>query len=698
MGKRDPHNNNAERVARHRETTGTYPPQADQDNFMFLAKGNGSVNLTALFLLGLVASGALIDGVSAATTTPPNRGARAKSNTPRITAHNATQVQTSSTPINGLPPQVTAKPQAASVIVPDSTQASKKINKRKTSNVFNTANINGVNGHIWALEKPAQGFKSDTTGVAVSLIADGNGNLNLIGSSPDSTTKHPNGQVNMAYAIDTTSGSTQETLSGTAFTSSSSKRIGIQISQGDFNGDGIQDFVIQAGGSKVDDPRTVFMVFGNKNGLPENVDLDTMPQGTGVKITQTHTDGSPVLLGKNAASIGDPDGSGYDKIAIPNCVDPTEEDGPSDSVCILNGRPTTEWPANYDLDQLANDDEGTVIRSLIHNGLAVYHPFSLPNVTGNGMDGFAIASPYDTFDIHKFYEGVFNIFYPNPNGFPKVVADPDRFLKNGGGTVLTGGEPHAYVGMASTTDFTTVDGTPAIAVGAPQAKGFGPGKVYVVKTPIQNTITESPFNLKELTPEQGLVMPGQCDGDLTGRQLAPGLTFVDDTTNTLVVGTGKGKVYIAKVGEPNSENEIPLSPENPEVMTVIGKPGAFGDELGRSMDSAIDPKTNTTVIALGAPGAADGGNIVTLNGGQEFPLSAEDLSCSTPTPSPTTNTPSPAGNHDDGSNVGKWIGATIGAGAVIAAIGFFAYKRGACRNPEEMSESSQLLPSPINSH
>jgi hypothetical protein len=661
--------------------------QAIQNDFMFLARGNQSVNLTALVLLGLVASGALIDGVSATTTTPANRETRARSGTSRTTIHNETQVQASSVLISEpQPPIITQK--TANVIIPSakSTQAPKPISKKRStsSNVFNTENINGVNGHEWALEQPAEGFKSDTTGRAVALIEDGKGNLNLIGSSPDSTTKHPNGQVNMAYAIDTTSGPAQEVLAGTTFTSSSSGAIGQQLSKGDFNGDEIPDVLIQAGGSKDDDPRPVFIVFGNANGLPENVDLDTMPQGTGVKIIETNGDESSLTrFGKNAASIGDPDGSGYDKIAIPNCF--------SDSVCIINGRPTSEWPNPYDLSDrfpngVPNAGEGTIIDSLIHTGFVVYHPFSLPNVTGNGMDGFAISCPYDQITIGSkaTSEGVVNIFYPNPDGFPEVISNTDKFLKDGGGLTLRGGEPYAYAGKAVTTGFTTVDGTPALAVGAPQAQSYGPGTVYVIKTPIQDTIKESPFNLKELTPEQGLVMPGRSDGDLTGSTLVPGYTFFGNTTNALVAGTGKGIVYIAKVGEPNSANEIPLTPDNPEVMTVIGVPGAFGDELGQSMDSAIDPKTNTTVIALGAPGAAHGGNIITLNGGQEFP--------SSPTPAP-----SPAGDHkDDGDNADKWIGTAVAVTFVAAAatLGIFAARKtGACRQDGEnmLTEESRLI-------
>jgi hypothetical protein len=102
------------------------------------------------------------------------------------------------------------------------------------------------------------------------------------------------------------------------------------------------------------------------------------------------------------------------------------------------------------------------------------------------------------------------------------------------------------------------------------------------------------------------------------------------------------------------------------------------------MDSAIDPKTNTTVIALGAPGAAHGGNIITLNGGQEFP--------SSPTPAP-----SPAGDHkDDGDNADKWIGTAVAVTFVAAAatLGIFAARKtGACRQDGEnmLTEESRLI-------
>jgi hypothetical protein len=105
---------------------------------------------------------------------------------------------------------------------------------------------------------------------------------------------------------------------GLTITSSASGSLGVQVSgAGDFNGDGIADYLVTAPDTNVGsgtENGSVYVIFGSKS--PQSVDLDTfdtlIQHGGGVRIDGVTNS----QLGASAAAAGDVDGDGLSDIVI----------------------------------------------------------------------------------------------------------------------------------------------------------------------------------------------------------------------------------------------------------------------------------------------------------------------------------------------------------------------------------------------
>ncbi|KFB10914.1 Ig-like domain repeat protein [Nitratireductor basaltis] len=251
---------------------------------------------------------------------------------------------------------------------------------------------------------PADGIRitgdlaGDTLGESVSILGDVNGDgfndflIGAVGQDPNGTAS---GAAYIVYGkstgwadIDLSSFSASDgfKVSGLA----AGDRLGASVSSaGDFNGDGIEDFLIGAPGTDHNgtDTGSAYVIFGGA-GL-SSIDLSTLTPAQGTEIRGVLAEGE---LGAVVSSAGDVDGDGLDDIIV-SVPDSDEKGSGTGSAYIIYGK--SGGLGTVDVTDLSTQDGFKVVgrASGSKTGHAGKSVTAAGDVNGDGFDDLLLGAP-----------------------------------------------------------------------------------------------------------------------------------------------------------------------------------------------------------------------------------------------------------------------------------------------------------------
>lgn len=339
---------------------------------------------------------------------------------------------------------------------------------------------------------------------------------------------------------------------------------------GDFNDDGIDDFIIGAHGSDAVDFSSgrSYVVFGKVGGLPSPLQLASLDGRNGFKV-----DGEGLLseAGYSVSAAGDVNGDGVDDIIIgaPFALDGAE-DGRS-YVLFGTSKPHSE---TFSLSNL-NGSNGFVIDGLSTKSKSGYSVSAAGDVNNDGFGDVIIGAP--KLDINgsggpgNEHGGAYVVF-GKAGAFSKSL--PLTSLDGSNGFRLDGEnlDDRAGKSVAGAGDVNG-DGYDDLIVGATIADPDGPdtGRAYVVFGHPGGFSATLP--LAGLDGTNGFKLDGEWDGDRAGISVAGIGDINNDGFDDIAVGahlfdkvgeTEAGRVYVI-YGRATS---TPPPSEEPTVLFV----------------------------------------------------------------------------------------------------------------------------------
>ena len=499
---------------------------------------------------------------------------------------------------------------------------------------FNLGHIDGSTGF---------GIENDTISFGFSRYMD-TGDFNGDGLDDVIMSGHYNGPASILYgkgsglgpavSIDTLANSGGAVFSGTS-------ELGNQTvsNAGDFNGDGIDDFLISGTGSGPSNPSVAYLLFGNAV-LGGDIDLGSLSSAQGLKITGVAGD----RLGSWVSSAGDVNGDGYDDVIVgapfaasgsgaayvvfghagPGAdVSTTSLDG-SNGFSLKSGNrffvgSVVSEAGDFNGDGYADLLVSTSSGGLYPNVSLVYgHPGSYaPNInlaslngangftiTGNsllassfgsigdvnldGFDDFAIGDPYVSvggFETGAVYV-VFGHFGASPSSFDLATLNgTNGFKLVGTPTSDPGNGSWTGASISSAGDFNG-DGYGDILIGAPRL-GQGvtdDGGAFLVYGSASGF--DPSINLGDLDGKDGFQINGAHMGDSAGTTVAGAGDINGDGFDDLLVcayrdygATGRGVTYVIFGGDFRTGSSH-LGTDADNTLTGDGTAELFAGGLG----------------------------------------------------------------------------------------------------------------------
>jgi hypothetical protein len=420
---------------------------------------------------------------------------------------------------------------------------------------------------------------------------------------------------------------------------------------GDMNGDGYADFLV----SDVDfDPfvnpgkpsfkyqRTegaVFVVFGNEQGIPGDVDLTSLDGTNGFAIYGNPEDGSNFIgTGWGALAAGDLNGDGFDDAVIPTLR--------STRAYVLYGKP--QWGAVVELQSLTPSHGGDGSQGFVINGPVEGFPQSIAldgDVNYDGRSDLVIGS----YSINNGNGGAFVIYGRDDQPFP--VEFSLNSLDGSNGVIIHGidsGEFPSFSGNSvSAGGDLNGDGVDDIVIGArrasPDAERLEAGQVFVVygSASLPGTIALS--DILNGSGAGGFVLNGirgntesGVAGDRAGVSVHSGGDFNGDGISDLAIGASRARneAGATEVGESyivfgRSAEELPY-PAVFELADLDGTSGVTvrgfdeGDSFGKRVALANFNGDAYADLVLTAPGGdpdgrTDAGEVFVVFGSPDTP-------------------------------------------------------------------------------
>lgn len=435
---------------------------------------------------------------------------------------------------------------------------------------------------------------------------------------------------------------------------------------GDFNGDQIDDFIIGAFGASPNENNAVgeaYVIFGNNNGLPSDLDLANLGNN-GIVLQGIEFQG---LLGSAVSEAGDVNNDGIDDLIIGAIGATANGNSNAGRTYVVFGN--TQLPVSIDISQLNGFNGFTFegINAFDYAGLAVG---GAGDVNNDGIDDLFVTAPgplsnppSSSYIIYGEDTGFpatvnasqlngFNGFIitdlqgqagstvnnagdVNNDGIPDLIIGADANFTDS--YVIYGGYPYpGFVELSSTIngtngfvltgiDVQNSDGTTVQGVGDVNNDGIDDIMVAVSGTTIVDNLPITKgyvvfgnpslpyrFDLSTLNGSNGFVINDFNIDDIVGFSIGKVGDFNLDGVDDIVIGTsqadtnntnaGKGYVVFGKSDGvfPANINLSTLGSQNGLVFN-----GAEIDDLtGTSIDGAGDVNNDGVKdLIIGAPGS-----------------------------------------------------------------------------------------------
>lgn len=255
---------------------------------------------------------------------------------------------------------------------------------------------------------------------------------------------------------------------------------------GDLNGDGVDDLIVgsvRTGFGFTDDPGHAFVVFGQADGFPETVDLETLNGTDGFRLNGA-VGGDK--FGWDVKSAGDINGDGFDDIVVGAFLaDAGTVNRQEGETYVVFGR-GDGFSASLDVSSL-NGVNGFRIDGDDFGDTAGFAVSTAGDVNGDGYDDLLIGAPHaeGNVPVRGVDEGATYLIFGKSDGFPAVF---DLGSVNGtNGITIYGAAYLDFSGYAvAAAGDINGDGFDDITIGARLADAFptapytDEGEAYVV--------------------------------------------------------------------------------------------------------------------------------------------------------------------------------------------------------------------------
>ena len=351
---------------------------------------------------------------------------------------------------------------------------------------------------------------------------------------------------------------------------------------GDFNGDGVGDFMVSAPHEDGQQGAT-YVVFG-KAGLS-----DANPTGA-IRIEggETSGRGDGDLSGYSVAAVGDVNGDGFDDVLISSPRAAADGRSASGVSYVVYGNASG---ANIDLANFNASEGFRIIGASFNDGQSVT---AAGDVNGDGRMDFLIGDPFIN-PNGAAMAGSTYLVYGSDSG-----ADVDLANLTPGQGVRFDGEFEGQTGFSvSAAGDINGDGLADVVIGAPAhfATG-GAGSAYVIFGKAGGLSNVDPAHL---APGDGFRIHGAAAGDEAGYSVASAGDFNGDGFDDLIIG--------APGADPNGQTDAGSA------YVIFGKASGFGDiDLahlnpadGFRIDGApvVQPFDHSTHLGASVAGAGD---------------------------------------------------------------------------------------------
>ena len=283
-------------------------------------------------------------------------------------------------------------------------------------NIFDLSNLNGTNGFVVTTQQKEYRGIGQAVASAGDVNNDGLKDIilgapltrNLNNGDPSIGGAHvifaqQNYQWPAVFNVETLSGRNGFALQPSLLSSASNQVGRVVASLGDFNGDGIDDFLLACRDDRANEANkftVAYIVFGRVESWPANIDLAALDGNNGVTIyaTEGYTQ---TLYTANAA--GDVNGDGFGDLLL---ASPTASPGgraEAGQIHVIFGS-KKRWPASFTMIKSSNDVYGVGgyeaifdIDFGIINGVTAYDQCGTVlsgagDVDGDGIDDMLVAS------------------------------------------------------------------------------------------------------------------------------------------------------------------------------------------------------------------------------------------------------------------------------------------------------------------
>ena len=398
---------------------------------------------------------------------------------------------------------------------------------------------------------------------------------------------------------------------------------------GDVNGDGIDDVIIGAGGTDLDNTSNSgsgYVIFGSDSGFPHPLNLAAIDGDNGFVINGVNESD---YLASALSSAGDINGDAIDDFVLAaSSAAPNGNDRAGVSYVIFGSNNGFTHP--YSLSSL-NGDNGFVINGVNENDRSGRSVSAAGDVNDDGFGDLIIGAPFTDLNGHADYGSSYVIFgsdstFPSPLNLSTIDGD-NGFIING----LAHGD-RLGTSVSAAGDIND-DGIDDVVIGAPWTKPDGAtrtGSAYVVFG--SDKEIPHPFDLSSIDGSNGVIIIGDSENDDFGESVSAAGDVNGDGINDVIIGafrdfSGQAGSAYAILGRrgvfPTPLNMSTLESESGFEINGVAPYDYTGYSVSQAGDMNSDGFDDVIIGAFGASpnGVSDAGSSFVVFG-REKPIFA----------------------------------------------------------------------------